>query len=239
MDRGEKQEILAIIPARGGSKGIHKKNLVSLCGKPLIKYTIDAAKGSRIVSRIILSSDDERIIDYCVQRGVDAPFKRPEKLARDDTPMIDVVKHTLGFLKEKEAYKPQYIILLQPTSPLRTSRHIDEALERLIKADVDSMVSVVEIPHQFNPYSAMRLEGGYLKPFLSFDERRNIRHLKPKLYARNGPAISAFTYDCIFNKNSMFGERIIPYFMKEEESIDIDDACDLMMAEAIIKRFKH
>jgi len=232
------KNILAIIPARGGSKGIPKKNLVNLCGKPLIQYTIDAVKNSRLVSRIILSSEDEEIINYCKQQGIEVPFKRPRKLAQDNTPMIDVIKHAIIFLGKNENYKPDYIVLLQPTSPLRNSKHIDEALELLISSGADSVVSVMEVPHQFNPYSIMRLKNGYLNPFLFYDERKNLRHLKPKFYARNGAAIYAFTYNCLIKKNSIYGEKILPYFMRKEESIDIDDAIDLIIAEAIIKRKK-
>ena len=187
-----KEEILAIIPARGGSKGIPKKNMVLLAGKPLIQYTIDAAKGSKLITRIILTSDDNEIIEYCKKQGIEVPFKRPSDLAKDDTPMIDVIIHAIRYLEEKENYKPDIIILLQPTSPLRTSKHIDEALEKLINSDADSIVSVVEVPHQFNPYSVMKLEDGYLKHFLPYDERKNIRQLKPKFYARNGAAFYAF-----------------------------------------------
>jgi CMP-N-acetylneuraminic acid synthetase len=141
-------------------------------------------------------------------------------------------------LEEKENYKPDIIILLQPTSPLRTSKHIDEALEKLINSDADSIVSVVEVPHQFNPYSVMKLEDGYLKHFLPYDERKNIRQLKPKFYARNGAAIYAFRYECLIEKNSIYGEKILPYFMGKEESIDIDDWFDLKVAEVMISAKK-
>lgn len=235
---GEKEmnfEILAIIPARGGSKGIPKKNMVTLAGKPLIQYTIDAAKNSKLITRIILTSDDEEIINYCKKQGIEVPFKRPSYLAKDDTPMIEVIIHAIRYLEENGNYKPDIIILLQPTSPLRTSKHIDEALEKLINSNADSIVSVMKVPHQFNPYSIMRLENGYLKPFLSYDERKNIRQLKPEFYARNGAAIYAFKYDCLITRNSIYGAKILPYFMVKEESIDIDDWVDLLFAKVIIE----
>jgi len=229
------EEILAIIPARGGSKGIRNKNLKLLAGKPLIQYTIDAVKGSKLITRTILSSDSLEIINYCKEEGIEAPFVRPKKLAQDDTSMLEVVIHTLSFLKEKENYIPDYIILLQPTSPLRTSKHIDEALLLLVNSDADSIVSVIEVPHNFNPYSVMKLDGNYIKPYLEYDERLNIRQMKPKFFARNGPAVLAFSYECVINKKSMYGDKILPYFMNREESIDIDSELDLLFAEFLIK----
>lgn len=229
-------EILTIIPARGGSKDIVRKNLVKLCGNPLIQYTIDAAKGSTLISRIIISSDDDEIIEYCKAQEIDVPFKRPAELAKDDTPMIGVIKHAVEFLEKSESYIPSYIILLQPTSPLRTSKHIDEALDMFINSEADSIVSVVEVPHQFNPYSVMKLEKGFLKPFLPYDERKNLRFLKPKFYARNGAAIYAFTYKCLIEKDSIYGDKILPYFMEKEESVDIDDMSDIVVAEGFLRK---
>jgi len=230
-----KKEILAIIPARHSSKSIPRKNMVLLYGEPLIQYTINAAKRSKLLSRIILSSDGDEIIDYCKNQGIEVPFKRPSNLALDYTPMIDVIKHAVDLLRKKEGYKPDYIILLQPTSPLRTAQHIDESLKKLIDSNADSIVSVVEISHQFNPYSVMELKNGFLKHFLPYDEKRNIRQLKPKFYARNGAAIYAFTYECLLKKNSLYGRKILPYFMKKEESVDIDDLFDLEIAEIALK----
>lgn len=227
-------KILAIIPARGGSKSIPRKNLVPLLGKPLIQYTIDAAKNSKLITRIIVSSDNSKIIRYCKKQNIEVPFRRPKNLAGDRTPMLAVVKHTVGYLLQKENYKPEYIVLLQPTSCLRTTRHIDEALSLLIHSNADSVVSVTEIPHNFNPYSVMKLKGRYLKPYQKYDEEKNLRQLKPRFYARNGAAIYAFTYKCLIKKKSMYGNKILPYFMDRKESIDIDDKFDLKICEFIL-----
>ena len=234
-----KKEILAIIPARGGSKSIPQKNMILLNEKHLIEYTVEAAKKSRLISRIILSSENNQIMSYCRSRGIEVPFTRPEGLAGNDTPMLEVVFHALNFFKKKENYTPEYIILLQPTSPLRTSNHIDESLGMLKDSNADSIVSVVDVPHNFNPYSVMDFDGKNLNTFLEFKESSNIRQKKPKFYARNGPAILAFTYDCIMNKKSLYGEIILPYFMKRGESIDIDETYDLEMAELFLTRRKY
>ncbi len=230
-----RSEILAIIPARGGSKAIPLKNLAMLGGKPLLQYTIDAAKQSKLITRIILSSDHKEIIRYAHQQGIEVPFVRPAELARDTTPMIEVVEHAVKYLVNKESYRPDYIVLLQPTSPLRTAQHIDEALMLLLDSEADSVVSVVDVPHQFNPYSVMLQQGNFLVPFLEFDETRNLRQLKPRFYARNGPAVCALTYECLIQKKSLYGEKILPYVMDRAESIDIDDSWDLSIAEYLLK----
>ena len=229
-----RSQILAIIPARGGSKGIPKKNLALVGGQPLIQYTLDAVKKSRMVTSAILSSDDDDIIAYCRARGIEVPFKRPDDLSKDHVPMLPVIIHAVSFLRDCKGYVPDYIVILQPTSPLRTGRHIDEAVGLLVNSEVDSVVSVVEVPHNFNPFSIMKLEGDYLKPYLEYNENLNIRQMKPKFFARNGAAIYAFTYDCLINKNSLYGEKILPYFMKKEESIDIDEPFDMMLADCIL-----
>lgn len=227
--------VLAIIPARGGSKGIPKKNIYTLCGKPLIAWTVEAAKGSKYISRTILSSDSAEIIKVAGRYGVEVPFVRPKELAKDDTPALPVIQHTVEWLKENEDYIPEYIVLLQPTSPLRTSRHIDEALKKLINSDADSVVSVVKVPHQYNPYSIMEMKDGLLKPFLQYDEQKNIRQLKPVFYGRNGAAIYAFTYECLMKKNSIYGNKILGYEMSREESVDVDDMLDMRICEFLMK----
>ena len=227
--------ILGLIPARGGSKGIPDKNIKELAGKPLIAYTIKESLKSRFIDRLIVSTDSEKIVEISKNLGAEVPFLRLQELAQDDTPMLPVIKHAIRFLEQKDGYKPDYIILLQPTSPLRNVKHIDEALEKLTQSDADSIVSVQEVPHSCNPYSVMKLDGEFLKPFMEYDEIRNIRQMKPTFYARNGAAIYAFTYDCLMDKNSIYGDKILPYFMKKEESFDIDDIVDFRICELIIQ----
>lgn len=231
-----KIKILGIIPARGGSKGIKNKNLIPLCGKPLIQYTIDEVKKSKTINKIIISSDNKSIIDYCKDQDIEVPFVRPDNISGDNASMIEVIKHALFFLEKNEKYVPNYIVLLQPTSPLRKTADIDKSLGDLINSDADSIVSVVKVPHNFNPYSIMKLNSRYLKKFLQFNERKNNRQSKPEFYGRNGPAILAFTYECIMKKNSMYGEKILPYFMEKEKSIDIDDYFDLELAEFLLNK---
>ena len=230
--------ILAIVPARGGSKGIPHKNIYPLCNRPLIYYTIKAIQQSKMITRAILSSDSEEIIDLAINYGLEAPFVRPAEFAQDDTPALPVIKHAVDWLGESENYRPDYIILLQPTSPLRTEIHIDEALSKLMNSNADSIVSVVKAPHNCTPNSIMRLERNYLSPYLPLEEKLNLRQLKPVFYARNGAAIYAFTYSCLMNKHSIYGDKILPYIMGKEYSTDVDDLFDLKLCELILSSMK-
>lgn len=232
-------EIMAVIPARGGSKGIPRKNLVLLCGKPLIQYTIDSAKNSKLISRIILSSDDDEIIEYCKKQGIEVPFKRPAELAKDDTLSIDVVTHLIKHIKETESYTPDLVILLQPTSPLRTSKHIDDAILLLERTGADSVVSVVEVPHQYSPLSIMEIKNERLVSFLQSEKIKIYnRWNKPKVYARNGAAVYATRYTTIVKYNNFFGEDCRPLIMKPEESVDVDTIFDLKLAEFLFDKMK-
>ena len=136
--------VLAIIPARGGSKGVVDKNIHDFCGKPLIAHTIDCAKNSKYVNRVIVSTDSEKIADIAKAHGAEVPFLRPSELAQDKSKIVDAIVHTVLKLKEEEGYFPDYILLLQTTSPLRLSSDIDNALDLCIKRDADAVVSLCQ-----------------------------------------------------------------------------------------------
>ena len=232
------KNVLGLIPARGGSKGIPRKNIALLAGLPLLAYTCEAALASRVLNRVVLSTDDEQIAEVGRQCGVEVPFLRPASLAQDETPSIDVVRHAVEHLRDKEHWTPDVVVLLQPTSPLRKARHIDEALDRKKETKAETVVSVIEVPHHFNPHSVMQLKDGELVDFLpappDFDRFR--RQALPVLYARNGPAVLASRAEVILNSNSFYGAKIVPYLMTEEDSLDIDSKLDLWLAEQLIAR---
>ena len=224
-------KILGIIPARGGSKGIPNKNLALLCGRPLLAYTADAVKQSRKLTRTIVSTDDERIAECARSLGLEVPFMRPAPLAADDAPMLPVVQHALEAMKER-GFDADMVVLLQPTSPLRRAEHIDAAIDWLERTAADSMVSVVEVPHQFNPVSVMRLDDGLLKPFLDGPTPTR-RQDKPRVFARNGPAVLAVRA-AVVASGSLYGERSWPLGMSAEDSIDIDTPSDLKLVEFLL-----
>jgi CMP-N-acetylneuraminic acid synthetase len=225
-------ETLGVIPARGGSKGIPRKNLALLAGKPLLAYTCEQALGAKRLSRVIVSTDDERVAQCARDYQVDVPFLRPPELATDEAPMLGVLQHALGALQHAEGYVPDAIVLLQPSSPLRRSHHIDEAIQLLHESGADSVVSVVEVPHQFHPGSVLRIEKDSLVPYLPGAAVLR-RQEKPSVYARNGPAIVA-TRRQVLEHGSLFGETVRPFLMSREESVDIDEPVDLIIAEALM-----
>jgi len=230
------REILGIIPARGSSKSIPKKNLYPLCGRPLIEYTFEAAKGSKYLSRIVLTTDDEQIASLGEHNEIEVPFLLPDNLAQNDTFALPVIQHAIDYLEKHEGYSPDIIVILQPTSPLRKARHIDEAIELLLNTGADSVVSVVEVPHRYNPVSVMKIEEGRLVPFLQGEGTRILRRQdKPKVYARNGAAVYVVTKETVMNQNSLFGNDCRPMMMSCEESVDIDSLFDLRIAEMMLK----
>jgi CMP-N,N'-diacetyllegionaminic acid synthase len=187
---------------------------------------------------VIVSTDDEEIAQIGRDSGAEVPFLRPDELARDDTPSLPVAQHTVRWLMEHEGWEPDVLVLLQPTSPLRQARHIDEALGLIGETAADTVVSVIAVPHRFSPYSLMQLQDGRLCDFwrepLPFDRFR--RQNLPMLYARNGPAILVSRVAVIFECQSFYGQRVIPYVMNEAESVDIDTPDDLRWAEWLISQ---
>jgi len=229
-------EILGLIPARGGSKSIPHKNIVPLAGRPLLAYTCDAALSSQTLTRVILSTDDSKIAAVGRTCGVEVPFMRPAELAQDDTPALPVIEHALHWLGEQQNYQPDVIVLLQPTSPLRRAVHIDEAVNVLLETGADSVVSVVEVPHQYNPVSVMKMEDGQLVPFLDGEGTRVLRRQdKPRVYARNGPAVLVTRTPVIQQTGRIYGEVLVPYIMGWPESLDIDASTDVGLAEFYLR----
>ncbi len=226
-----KKNILAIIPARGGSKGIPKKNLKILAGKPLIYYTIQAARESKYINSIVVSTDDEDIFHISESFDVEV-IKRPENLSRDDSPTIDVIFHVLEQSKIR-VHKPNIVVLLQPTSPLRTSSDIDAAIELFLQRDCDSVVSVVQNVHP--PHWNLVLEEKYLKPLLGEQFFTKRRQELPETYLPNGAIFIAETKTLKMYR-SFYCPKTIPFIMSIEKSVDIDSLFDLFIAEEIIKK---
>ena len=218
---------LAIIPARGGSKRLPRKNVLDLCGKPLIVHTIEVALKSKYINKVIVSSDDEEILNISSNFGADI-IKRPIDLANDTATTFDTIKHTIDNFE-----KYDYIVLLQPTSPLRNEKHIDEAMELLEKKKADAIVSVCEMEH--SPLWSNTLpEDGCMKSFLK-EEVLNKRSQDLDKYFRLNGAIYVCKIDKFLeNKGFFLKENIYAYKMDKKNSIDIDDEFDFLMTEYII-----
>lgn len=212
---------IALIPARGGSKGLKRKNLRDLAGKPLLHYAIDAARGSRHIGDIYLSSEDEEILASGRQAGCHT-ILRPAALAQDDSTATQVMQH---FFETTKLDGDPYIVYLQPTSPLRTSTHLDEAIGTMTAAGADGLVSVVEL--QKSPFkSFITGEDGRLKSL--FEERfsNHNRQQLPKAYIPNG-AIYIFRKSLFLARGGFPSDGSLPYIMSAADSIDIDTEADL------------
>ena len=222
------KSFLAFIPARGGSKRLPNKNLLNLAGKPLVAWTIEAAKKSQYVHDIILSSDDDRILEIGRDYGITA-LKRPDYLATDEAKTVDVVMYHLNQI----FFQPDFIILLQPTSPLRTSKHIDEAIEYLYNKNADAVISVCEIDHPVE-WCNILPEDGSLANFIQ-KEFLNLRSQDlPKRYKINGALYIIKTEKFLKEKTFFLQENIYAYIMDKFSSIDIDDEFDFRFAEFLI-----
>lgn len=215
---------LAIIPARGGSKRLPRKNVLDLCGKPLIAWSIEAALKSKYISKIIVSSDDEEILNIAKEYKADF-IKRPDELASDTATTFDALKHTL-----ENVEKYDYVVLLQPTSPLRTEKHINEAIELIEEKNADAIISVCEMEH--SPlWSNILDENLDMSNFLS-DEVLNKRSQDlPKYYRLNGAIYICKIDKFLQNRGFFLKDKVFAYIMDKKDSVDIDEEIDFKLAQ--------
>lgn len=226
------KSILAIIPARGGSKGIPRKNIKLLNGKPLIAYTIEETLKSKYIDRIVVSTEEKETVKISEQFGAEVPYLRPLELSQDNSPTIDCVLHMVNWLKEKENYVPDYLCLLQCTSPLRTYEDIDGTIEKAITLNIDGGVSVCEA--EVNPYWTNVFEGNKLRYFLEEGKQITRRQDLPRVYRLNG-AVYVIKTSVLLQQKTFETENITGYVMNNENSIDIDTEIDFKFAELLIK----
>jgi CMP-N-acetylneuraminic acid synthetase len=229
----KKPKVLALIPARGGSRRLPGKNLLKLCGEPITVWSIKAAQQSKYVDRIVVSTDSDEIAEVARAAGADVPFMRPNYLASDTASSLDVVKHALNELNQKgQCY--EFIVLLQPTSPLRTSKHIDESFELLQSKDADAIVGVTELDHPIELTNRLP-DDLSMKGFFTTDSHLRSQDF-PKRYRVNG-AIYLVRVENLIKENTIFlSDRIYAYKMDREVSVDIDTPYDLELADALFDR---
>lgn len=225
------KSFLAIIPARGGSKGIPKKNITIINGKPLIQYTIDEAKNSKYLDRLIVSTDDKEIAEVAEKCGAEVPFLRPEELATDNAKTIDALIHTVTEL-EKIGSKYDYVVLLQPTQPLRKSWHIDEAIQKIVETNEESLVSISEVKE--HPILMRTIdEYGKVKNLMKISSTVR-RQDFPSFYKVNG-AIYINKINENFTENTSLNDNKLAYLMDREYDLDIDEPIDLELFKLILK----
>lgn len=230
---------LGVITARGGSKGIPGKNLKQLAGMPLIAYTIEAARASGVFDRLITSTDDEAIAECARQYGCEVPFMRPPALARDETPHLPVLQHAVSWLAEHDSYRPDAVVILQPTSPLRRAEDIQRAVTMLASGDADSVVSVSHVPGHMNPMRMLRVnEQGHATLFVTGEpvrRRINRRQDMPDAWVMNG-ALYAFRTGVLFESEpSLYGSRTLAFPMPDPYGISIDTPEDWSAAEKAVE----
>lgn len=221
--------VLGLVPARGGSKGLPGKNTRPLHGRPLLAYSADAAKASGVVSRVVLSTDSEAIAEVGRASGLEVPFLRPADLAADDTPMLPVIEHAVARLAEG-GWVADIIVLLQPTSPLRTPVHIRRSVEMLIETNADSVVGVVELPRHLSPDYVMRVDEGRLVPFLPEGARVTRRQDARVAYVRDGTVYTCWRRT-LAEQRSIYGRDCRPMVVPASESLTIDGPDDWADAE--------
>ena len=232
------EKIIALIPARAGSKSIPLKNIKLFCGKPLIVHSIEAALACPLINRTIVSTDSKEIAEIAKNAGAEVPFLRPEKFAQDDTPDLPVFIHCLEWLKEHEGFEPDILVHLRPTSPLRTVSMIEKAIQLLIdEPEADAIRAVCE-PSQ-NPFKMWEImEDGFISPLAktNIEEQYNQpRQRLPIVYWQNG-YIHVTRRKTIVEKNSMTGDKIKPLIVDNSDIIDIDNELTFEFAEVMYRR---
>lgn len=230
------KRILAVIPARSGSKRLPGKNIKELAGKPLIQWTIESAINCKEVDEIMVSTDDLSIAKLSQQLGVNVPFIRPDYLSQDDSSSMDVVLHSLAYFSEKGQIF-DYVVLLQPTSPLRNAKHISEAIALLVSKNGDAIISVCETEH--SPLWSNTLKDDCsMESFLSAKIKNKRSQELPNYYRLNGAIYLVETKRLEKECSFLLSDNTYAYKMDRHSSIDIDEELDFDMAELIMNRYR-
>jgi CMP-N-acetylneuraminic acid synthetase len=227
-----KKSFLAVVPARAGSKGLPNKNILPLRGRPLISYSIEAGKRSKYIDEVVVSTDSAKIAFFAKKFGAKVPFMRPKELATDSAKSVDMLLHTVLFYKRVLKRKFDYLVLLQPTSPLRSFRDVDSAIELLLKKCANSVISVQEQKPLFSNYIDRTLS---MNSFLDSSMQTKRRQELKSIYSLNG-AIYIVNIEKFLKKRTLFcAKKSFAYVMSRRNSVDIDDIYDFKFASTILK----
>lgn len=225
-------DVVAIIPARGGSKEIPRKNLIDVGGQPLIVWTIQAALGANSISRVIVSTDDDEIAECARTAGADVPFLRPKELAADEIHAVHAILHALTYLEDEEGVPPQYVAMLLPTAPLRTSEDIDGCAEVLRRHPDCSAISATPLSNYLT--QLRRIKDGTLEPVAGDMSINTQRQDAETLYAANGAIFMSKT-EALRNRKNFHHPGAQAYIMPRERSIDIDTNFDLQLVRHLVQ----
>jgi N-acylneuraminate cytidylyltransferase len=233
-------QVLALIPARGGSRGIPRKNVMLIAGKPVIAYSILQAQRSQWINRVIVSTDDDEIIEVARQWGADVPFRRPAAYAEDHSPDVDVFRHALTWLQEEEGYRPDLVVHLRPSAPVRRVELIDQAIAALAAHPEADAVRSVSLARQ-TPYKMWQINSqGYLEPVLQLDGARDSQSLPrqqlPPVYWQNG-YVDVLRARAVLEKGSMWGDCAIPFWI-QEALFELDYTENIAPIERALRRLE-
>lgn len=227
---------IGVIPARGGSKSVPRKNLAPVLGKPLVAYTIEAALQSNFLTRVVLSTEDEEIAAIGREYGAEVPFLRPEELAGDEVPSLPVVQHAIREMEHRDGREYDVVLLLQPTSPLRTADEIDQGIRMLVESGADTIVGVMDVGG-YHPFRMKRLlDDGRLINYIDqgFEDMRP-RQVLPKVYKRSGSGYVSWR-SVVMEQDTLVGKHCRAYTVPDESAIDIDSEADILVAEYLLSR---
>jgi CMP-N,N'-diacetyllegionaminic acid synthase len=230
-----REKILAVIPARGGSKGVPRKNIRLLGGKPLIAYTIETALAARhVLHRVIVSTDDEEIATVALKYGAEVPFRRPPELSGDEVPTLPVLQHAVAFVEKADHITLDWVLVLQPTAPFRTVEDIEASIALAQRGGCDSVQSVVRV-FSAHPILMKRIEDNRLLPYcLEEQEGTRRQDYQPPAYMRNG-AIYLMRRQTLMEHSSLWGAVIRPYLMPQGRSVNIDSELELKLADILVQ----
>lgn len=226
-----KMKILALIPARGGSKGIPKKNIKMFAGKPLIAHSIEAAKGSKFVDRVVVTTDTQEIADIAKSFGADVPVLRPEEISGDKSLVMDAVIHMLDYLRDHEKYEPTHVLLLQTTSPLRKASDIDEAVELFRKREADSLVSMCRTENGLY----VKDENDIVESLCDGYSASTNRQMLPQCYKLDGCMIYLIETNLLRSGRSFFGGKLVGFEIPRWRAVDLDEPEDFVVGELIYR----
>jgi CMP-N-acetylneuraminic acid synthetase len=224
-------EVLGIIPARGGSKGVTRKNVRPLLGHPLLCYTITAAQGSRLLTRVVVSTEDAEIAGVAAQAGCEV-VDRPAEMARDDSPTLPAAQHAVQTLEARTGRRIDHIVILQATTPFRNAADIDACVEKLVATGADCVVSVRQAA-EVHATKLKKMEGDRLLPYLMEEVEGRRRQDLPPCYVRNG-GIYATRRDVLMEQGSIYGSDVRACVMPDERSLDINTEVDFLLAETLL-----
>lgn len=226
--------ILGVVPARGGSKGVPRKNVADVAGKPLIAWTLEAARRAPSLTRVVVSTEDEEIAALCRRLGADVPFLRPAELAQDRTPTLPVVQHALAQAEAQDGRRYEAVVLLQPTTPLREAADIEQGVALLKATGAESVVSVVDVGG-YHPLRMKRFEGERLVNYVEQDgENMRPRQELPPVYIRNGAVY--VTRRPVIDGGALVGADCRGFIMPSDRSVNIDAPNDLIVADQLLRR---